>query len=103
MVILEKSVAALQLEFASSVQGLRSDIEKLRISIAASSTIFTRFNVFDGNPTLGIRNLLDVEAPRVGVLTRFVSVFVFVLIFGFSNFDFRNDNYFHVNYISDAE
>ena len=26
--------------------------------------------------------------PRVGVLTRFVSVFVFVLIFGFSNFDF---------------
>ena len=29
---------------------------------------------------------MGAKRPRVGVLTRFVSVFVFVLIFGFSNF-----------------
>ena len=78
-------------------------------------TVFTRLDIFDGNPTLGIRNIIDVEViiiseikiwkaenknesggacargakrPRVGVLTRFVSVFVFVLIFGFSIFYF---------------
>ena len=37
-----------------------------------------------GEPARGARS-----APRVGVLTCFVSVFVFVLTFGFSNFDFR--------------
>ena len=36
-----------------------------------------------GEPARGAR-----KRPRVGVLTRFVSVFVFVLIFGFSNFYF---------------
>ena len=41
-----------------------------------------------------------LRATRAGS-PAFVSVFV--LMFGFSNFDFRNDNYFDVNYVSDAE
>ena len=32
----------------------------------------------------------------------FVSVFVFVLIFGFFTFDFQNDHHFDGNYISEA-
>ena len=42
-----------------------------------------------------------LRAPRAGS-PAFVSVFVFVLIFVFFTFDFRNDNYFDVNYISEA-
>ena len=53
-------------------------------------------------PTGGPRGGQSPPLPLAGS-PAFVSVFVFVLIFGFFTFDFRNDNYFDVNYISDAE